>query len=896
MFKNVARSFLLAMCVIAAGCSDDKSEKSNQTPQPVNQTCEANCVHGACIIQNYAEVCRCETGYATDAQGLCTRCDDGYQASGDACIEGPIKLPEWDPASEHADIAPSYAGKSGDALYDILGSRIVDGGVNFAVFAEHATRVEVLIFDANNPDTDLPLARLPMKKDASSGIWTIFVKELKAGAHYGYIAFGPNWPYEESFAPGTKVGWKMDCDAEGNRYNPNKLLIDPYARRIHRDFDWNSGNPFTGLGSGVSDWKAAPKSVVVESKYQWSAKENEWRSNRELGDNFEGHAASDLIIYEVHPKGFTAGDKNIANPGSFKAIGEKAQYLADLGVTAVELMPVAEDSETGGYWGYNTIAFFAPEQSYGTQAARNKTEGVIDEFKEMVDKLHQVGIEVILDVVYNHYGEGGVGMDAAQEIFDYGSMNNFKDDSATMIFSLRGLDNKAYYHLMKDNNQMANQAYYDETGIGNQIRTNYKPARRLILDNLHFWVDEMHVDGFRFDLASILGYTDDQINQDVDYMRHAEFWTAHVGETVVQDIVDDDLLAGYHTRLIAEPLSMGEFVLGLFPKSKKHQGYAWFEQNWHFRDLVRQFINFDDRVLNISGVLPPNWSDLVNFGNILLGSSSVFRDGGDERKPYHSINFMTNHDGFTFYDLNSYNEKQNGCSRINDFCCNHSQHAFCQLDIGESNNQSRDWCGGNKNEMGTCNDSGAEAYKRQMIRNDFVFLLISNGTPFILGGDEYMRTQFGNNDAYYFDNEWNWMRWNDWQNDADRVRMHDFVRDMIALRKQYQVFLSPSEFLTANDLQWHGPDGVSSGEAWNGRAIAQYYPAKENTSSLFIMINMYEDSRKFYFPEEGDWNILVDTQAYFESNENGNNIWAAGERKTSGTYDVPGRTIVIAGK
>ena len=897
MLKSITRLLIMALCVLAAGCSEDGEKKETpQTPpaQQAKQTCDIQCVHGTCVLRKQKQACLCDTGYKTDAQGLCTACDTGYTPSGNACVAEQGNA-EWNPQSGHADIAPSYADKTGDALYDILGSRVVDGGVNFAVFAEHATRVEVLIFDAKQPDTDEPLARLPMKKDASSGIWTVFAKDLTAGAHYGYIAFGPNWPYQDNFTPGTQVGWQSDCDMDGNRYNPNKLLIDPYARRIHRDFDWQAGNPFSGQGRSVSDWKAAPKSVVVESKYAWSAKESEWQSKRESGDSFEGHAASDLIIYEVHPKGFTAGDARAANPGTFKAIGDKAQYLADLGVTAVELMPVAEDSEMNGYWGYDSIAYFAPEQSYGSTAAKNSPEGVIDEFKEMVDKLHQAGIEVILDVVYNHHGERGVGIHASQDIFDYGSLNNLDDNSAAAILSFRGLDNKAYYHLTKDGNQAQNHGYLDETGMGNQIRANYKPVRRWILDNLHFWVDEMHVDGFRLELASILGVTEAQVSQDGDlHNTDNEYWAAHVGDTVLQDIVDDDLLAQKHTRLMAEPYSIGQYVVGLFPKSKKHQGHAWFEWNVSFQNLMRQFLNDDNSYLDNKKSLPPHYTNSINFGNTLTGSSALYGDDG--RNPYHSINFITSHEGFTLYDLNTYSEKQNGCSRINDFCCKNAQHAFCQRNTGESYNISRDWCGGNRNEMGACNDAGAEAYKRQMIRNDFVFLLISNGTPLILGGDEYMRTQFGNNDPYFFDNEWNWFRWSDWTNDANRVRMHDFVRDMIALRKQYKAFLAPSEYVTTDALQWLGPEGVSTSSVWSGRAIAQYYPTKGDTKSLLIMINMDDSSRKFNFPEAGEWNILVDTQVYFESNQGGKNTWAAGDRKISGSYDVPGRTIVIAGK
>ncbi len=818
-------------------------------------------------------------------------------------------------------LAPFYGDMNGDALYEILGASVVDKGVNFAVFAKNATRVEVLIFDSDKPDTDLPLTRIPMTKDEKSGIWTVYVQGIGVGTHYGYIAFGPNWPYDPDFKPGTTFGFKTDCDEQGNRYNPNKLLMDPYTRRIHRDFDWMSGgNPASGTARGISDWKSSPKSVVIKSEYQWSANEAEWRNNRQKGDGFKGHAQNDLIFYEAHPYGFTksaisfkvGGKKNlditINNPGTYRGIGEMAPYLADLGITALELMPPMEKPDDGGYWGYNTIQFFAPEWKYATVANQKKTNGVHDEFKEMVDKLHQNGIEVILDIVYNHTGEGGFWQSKVQDpAHSYGSQSTFEDKTAATLYSFRGLDNKSYYHLVKDSTGTPNQRFFDQTGVGNQPRANAKPFRRLIIDNLHFWVDEMHVDGFRFDLASILGVPDEQIDQDGDtsergvpddwfekFKARNRAFEAHAKETVLQDIVDDDLLAKYHTRVIAEPWSVAHYVNGLFPRSEK-TGNAWFEWNGRYRDFVRQFISDDNQNLKCGDGLSPNFDRRMELGNVLVGSSEMIGDDG--RKPYNSVNFITVHDGFTLYDLNSYNEKHNGCSLLNNICCSDPYNAFCKTDSGEDNNHSHDWCGGNKDSQGACNDSGGEAYKRQIIRNYFAMLLIGHGSPLILGGDEYMRTQFGNNDAYSdsANNEWNWFRWGDWLQDEARVRMHDFVRDMIALRKQYKAFLSPTEY-DSTGLEWHGPDGVSTDAAWDGRAIAQYYPARDNTPALFIMINLYENQRTFWLPGGGDWNILVDTQVYRE-NEGGKNTFGLGELVVSdGKYGVAGRSIVIATK
>ncbi len=840
-------------------------------------------------------------------------------------------------------LAQSFSTLKGEALYNILGASVVsdntDNGIQFAVFAKNATRVEVLIF-GNEPERSTPIARIPMTKDAESGIWTQFVSGIGYGTHYGYIAFGPNWPYDPKFEPGTSIGYITDCDEDGNRYNPNKLLIDPYTRRIHRDFDWGSGNPASGTALKTSTWKAAAKSVVIKSEYEWSANEKQWRENRMKGNQFEGHSDNDLIVYEVHPLGFTKGalDLNQDVAGTWRGIGEKAEYLKELGITAVELMPVGEKPDDGTYWGYNTIAFFAPEQRFATAIDQKKTNGVHDEFKEMVDKLHQAGIEVILDVVYNHSGEGGFWRSkVASNDFDYGSQSNFDDETAATIYTFRGLDNKEYYHLTKNSqNGLNNQMYLDETGVGNQMRANNTPFKRLILDNLRFWVEEMHVDGFRFDLASILGVTEEQISQSGDgdtagntLEERSKYWGEHVTSTVLQDIIDDDVMAKYHTRFIAEPWSLGQYVNGLFPKSTKHEGVAWYEWNGRFRDLARPLVNYDDCRLNKQEGLAPDWQAKIDIGNILTGSSNMF--GEDGRKPYHSVNFLTAHDGFTLYDLETYNSKHNDCGKLNPICCGDRYNAFCDLDSGDNNNSSRNWCisqvcwyegdDGNwysyscpedKNlaNNGKCPDADDEATKRQMIRNLFTLLFISQGTPMILGGDEFMRTQFGNNNAYSdsSNNEFNWFRWSDWLSTPENVRMHDFVRDMIKLRKTYKEFLSPSEY-GAPSPKWWWADGCGDtvNGCWDSKAVAIYYEATETTPKpLYIMINLEGDGdRTFYLPD-GEWTILADTQKWYDNTEylagegidkkQTHNIWLDGSNTTSGTYAVKSRSIVIATK
>ncbi len=836
---------------------------------------------------------------------------------------------------ENVPLAPRYSNLSGDALYDILGPNITDDGVNFAVYAGNAERVEVLIFDSQHPDTDQPIIRIPMTKDETSGIWTTFVYGIGVGTHYGYIAFGPNWPYSEKFYPNSDIGYITDCDQEGNRYNPNKLLIDPYARRIHRDFDWGSGNPASGTARDVSSWKAAAKSVVIKSEYTWSENEKTWRENRMKGDAFPGHAQNDLIFYEVHPKGFTAKatkTMNVSNPGTWRGIGENAQYLADLGITAVELMPVGEKPDDGTYWGYNTIAFFAPEQRFATTIDQAKTNGVHDEFKEMVDKLHQAGIEVILDVVYNHTGEGGFWRSRIQSSgFNYGEYNNFDDRTAATIYSWRGLDNKAYYHLISDSSGTPNQNYLDETGVGNQVRTNNKPFRRFIIDNLRFWVEEMHVDGFRFDLASILGVDDAKVSTDGDASAGDNaYWANNIINTVVQDIINDQdilnpseqeslkVLHKYNTRFIAEPWSLSQYANGLFPKATNKDNYAWFEWNGRFRDMIRPFVNDDNYPLSSTQSRAPYWDNDISLGNVLTGSSKMFQEFGDERKPYHSVNFLTAHDGFTLYDLVTYWNKQNDCGKLNPICCDSAYNAFCDRTSGEDHNASRNWCyesGSYTNDEGQqvdwtyegfelgsdgrCEKNEMESLKRQMIRNYFALLMVSHGSPMILGGDEYMRTQFGNNNAYSdsADNEYNWFRWGDWVSWPENVRMHDFVRDLIKLRKQFKEHLSPAEYGTP--VQWWWPNGcLTDGRdsCWDGRSVAMYYPATASTNALYVIINMEAyDAKEFTLPEQGDWQILMDTQKYFEDNEQ-KNIWINESRPVSAVYGAQPRTIVILTK
>jgi len=415
-----------------------------------------------------------------------------------------------------------------------------------------------------------------------------------------------------------------------------------------------------------------------------------------------------MIVYEVHLKGLSADPASgVTQPGTYRGAGEMAPYLADLGVTAVEFLPIHEKPLDGGYWGYNNLSFFAPEISY---AATDDPLEIVDEFKWMVDQFHQHGIEVWIDVVYNHTGEGGLWREKLElndTSFDSGTdqqLVNFDPHEVAGLYSFRGLDNAAYYALSSDG-----LTYWNNTGVGNQTRSNHRPMRRLILDSLRYYVQEMHVDGFRFDLAPVLAEKDKFYNEWPD-----------VQETVVGDIVNDPVLQEHNTRIVAEPWSLAAFKLGAFPAAAENENYAWGEWNAHFRDWWRSFVNEDGFRLNSR--------EGIDGGGSMTGSFDLFAWNG--RAPYHSFNFVTVHDGFTMYDLFSYDEKQNKCGPLNPVCCDAPLSAWCDKNSGEEHNRSRDWGSGEE----------GEALKRQMMRNLFVAMLMSHGTPLLYGGDEWMRT------------------------------------------------------------------------------------------------------------------------------------------------------------
>jgi glycogen operon protein len=726
--------------------------------------------------------------------------------------------------------APSVPAERIVAL-DWLGPRLVDKGVNFGVYSERATRIELLVFE--DPESRLPTRRFPMTRFGN--VWNVYVEGVGVGTFYGYVAWGPNWPYDPAFMPGTTTGFVSDVDDEGNRFNPNKLLIDPYAKAVHRDHDWSKGSVASGPARAESTWAAAAKSVVVQSNYAWSENEAQWLAARRAPE-WKDHGFNDLVVYEVHLKGFTADPASgVTHPGTYRGFGEKAAYLKELGVNAVELLPVHEKPLDGGYWGYMNLSFFAPEVSYAFQ---RDPRDVLDEFKWMVDQLHQHGVEVIVDVVYNHHGEGGLWRDKRElsggtlDPVLGGNLGNIDSEEVAGLYSFRGLDNAAYYALGR-----GGRTYWNNTGVGQQSRPNHAPMRRLILDSLRFYVEELHVDGFRFDLAPILGEKDLVYNDWDD-----------PANTVLQDVIDDPVLKANKTRIIAEPWSAGGnygVKIGAFPSSRDTPGHGWYEWNARFRDTWRAFVNEDQWRLDSKE------AD-ADVGFAMTGFDRYYT--WNQRRPYHTVNFVTVHDGFTMYDLVSYKDKQNGCSKLNPACCDERFSAWCDPTSGENHNRSRNW--------------GDEAAKRQMMRNFYVAMLVSHGTPMLYGGDEWMRTQLGNNNAYSTraDNDANWFQWGVWQAKDDRHRMHDFVRQVVKLRHEHRYAFAPAQYGQGAPFAWkseRNDDGVN----WSGRKLMQHYYDKSRGAELAILINMDRSSVEFQLPAGRNWQRLVDTQAWFDGDE-----------------------------
>jgi len=663
-----------------------------------------------------------------------------------------------------------------------LGATWDGEGVNFAIYSEHATAVELCLF------TDGVEQRLPLFR-GSQFVWHGYVPGIGPGQEYGYRVDGPYEP------------------AAGLRFNRNKLLVDPYARAITGQLDWSA--PVWGYTLGHEDMDLSfdnrdsaagvPRCVVIDPRFDWE------------GDELLHHPWSETIIYEMHVKGFTMQHPDIPPElrGTYAGLAHPAaiDYLTSLGVTAVELLPVHAIVDEYhlvrhglvNYWGYNTLGFFAPEERY---AAATDPCAAVREFKEMVKALHRAGLEVILDVVYNHSCEG----------------NEFGP-----TISFRGIDNPTYYRLAPRRERY----YVDYTGTGNTLNARHPQVLQMIMDSLRYWVEEMHVDGFRFDLASALAR---QLHE-VD--RLAPFLSAIHQDPVISKV-----------KLIAEPWDVGEggYQVGNFP-------LLWHEWNGQYRDTVRRFWRGDE-----------SYTDDLAYR--LTGSSDLFGDDG--RGPLASINFVTSHDGFTLEDLVSYNHKHN-----------EANHEGNRDGIDENYS----W---NHGVEGPTNDRHILALRERQKRNLLATLLLSQGVPMILGGDEIGRTQRGNNNAYCQDNE---ISWYDWRLDEREQALLDFTRQMIALRRAHPSLRRTTYFRGAPvnapdgppDIIWLRPDGSEMApEDWSTawvRSLGAVLPAEgldeldergcpQRDDTLFIMLNAHHDPVTFRIPGVvgvQEWEVLLDT-------------------------------------
>ena len=665
-----------------------------------------------------------------------------------------------------------------------LGATITQNGVNFSIYSRDASSVSLCLFDddmAKQPYTVIPFDPV---KNRTGDIWHIELCGAKAGTLYLYKVDGPYEP------------------TRGLRFNPNKYLFDPYAKAftigsVFRSYNAQHRQGFSANEGGeLRDLSDFPKCVVVDDSFDWE------------GDKPLNYPLERTVIYETHLKGFTASSTSDVAPeiaGTYKGFTQKLDYLKDLGVTSVELLPIFEFDEnenansnpkTGcalvNYWGYSTIGFFAPKTSY---AADRAPGGPVREFKQMVKELHKAGIEVILDVVYNHTAEG---------------------NERGYAFEFRGLQNDVYYSLPQNDKQY----YMNFSGCGNSVNCNHPVTAQFIIDSLRYWVLEMHVDGFRFDLASILtrGPNGAPIPYDMPGLTAA--------------ISLDPVLA--KTKIIAEPWDCaGLYQLGGFPGGSLFGENRWSEWNGRFRDDIRRFIRGDDDATTAAATR-------------IAGSSDAYNHSG--RAPTASINFITAHDGFTLNDLVTYNHKHNE-------------------ENGEENRDgSDDNLSYNHGFEGECTNPKIQAQRIRKIKNYLIYLFVSQGVPMLLGGDEMRRTQGGNNNAYCQDNEISWIDWSLAQKNQGLVR---FTKNLIAYRKAHNVFSRTKFFTdcydkdTVPEIAWYDINAKNPDWSKQKRFLAfKLNGAGTGDSDFFIATNTDIYDLTITLPALSDgrqWYLVSDT-------------------------------------
>jgi glycogen operon protein len=670
-----------------------------------------------------------------------------------------------------------------------LGATVRQHGVNFAVFSKNCTAVELLFFDDVDAARPARVIHLDPLRNRTFYYWHVYVPGISSGQLYAYRVFGP-------FEP-----------EQGLRFDGAKVLLDPYApavaigRRYEREAAVRRGD----------NAAHCLKSVVFDPRnYNWE------------GDSSLHRPLAGTVIYEMHVGGFTRHPNAGVSPhlrGTYAGLIEKIPYLVDLGITALELLPVQQfDAQDFGpsrtdYWGYNPVAFFAPHRGYcGTSGALCP----LDEFRDMVKALHRAGVEVILDMVFNHTSEG---------------------DHTGPTLSFRGLENRAYYILEADRSQYANF-----TGCGNTFNGNQSIARRLIVDCLRYWVQVMHVDGFRFDLASVFS--------------RDEWGTPLRSPPILWEIESDPVLAG--CKIIAEAWdAVGLYQVGSFV------GHRWAEWNGRFRDDVRCFVKGD------AGMVRP-------LGARLLGSPDLYAQ--PDRDPHRSVNFVTCHDGFTLHDLVAYDSKHNEAN-------------------GEANrdgmNENHSWnCG----VEGATDDPGILALRQRQMKNLMTILLLAHGTPMLLMGDEVARTQNGNNNAYCQDNETTWFDWSDVERHADLLR---FVRKLIHFRRRHPEFRAEHFWKESDEGQgspiitWHGVRLHEPDLGGDSHSLAFSLQSADGHEMLHVILNSYWAPLQFELPElpqDIHWQRIADTAL-----ASPHDIVALDNvvPVDSSDYDVAARSIVI---
>ena len=716
--------------------------------------------------------------------------------------------------------------------------------ITFRVFSGRATHVEVCVYAKNTGEAEKWQA--VMDADPTTKVWskTVTTAELNTAGvtgtvYYGYRAWGPNWTFNTAWTKGTGVGFISDVDGDGNRFNPNKLLVDPYALELSHDPRTPGQNSDDAYLSGPhrndDSGSVAPKGIVLKT------------STPDIGTK-PVRPFKDDIVYEVHLRGLTMADTTLpANVrGTYAGASGKAPYLKSIGVTAVEFLPVQECqndqndvvSSTDGdnYWGYDPIAYFAPDRRY----ASDKTPGgPTREFQAMVKAFHDQGLKVFIDVVYNHTGEGGAG----------------GDGTVARIESMRGLDNPAYYELWTDHH-----FYVNNNGVGPNLNTANTIVRNLAVDSITYWKDVLGVDGFRFDLAPVLGNTCSE-----GCFNFNKFDADNILNRLVKELPVRPAVGGNGADLLAEPWGIGDgtYQVGEFPS-------WWAEWNDKFRDSFRKAQN----QLGVSNVPP------AELARRFSGSANLFQDDG--RKPWHSLNFLVAHDGFTLRDLYSYNGKKNNQS-----------WPFGPSDGGSDNNISWDQGG----------DTGLQ---RQAARTGFSILMLSAGVPMITGGDEMYRTQFGNNNVYNLDSPKNYL---DWTSPALVPHFVAFTSRMMAFRQAHPA-LRPAEFFTGEDgnhnglkdITWLQNDGHEADGAYLDNTDNHFLAyridgteAHDPADSLYVAYNGWSGDITATLPPNlpgKQWFRVADTGAWMEMDDN---CKAAGSEDalTGPTYGVHARSLVL---